>query len=251
MISMVRQRVEEADARAGEEANDFVPAAPRENAGAGEEGTASAGETNETGPAEAAGTDDSESRGNGAGAGNGSRQGSPRGNGAASGAHSSSALGDYIRGLCRDAWGQQIRFLIGIQAFDEAELMLDFSEVQWFAQQDLLRWRRELFTSKVEALIARATEAATQEGGRSAAIATLYQAREAAMEGAMPTCKTAWIGRSGAFKAAPTGPRRSLRLKSSSPKANTWRSSAEPPNGWPPIPSNRPCGPSGTVLRIG
>lgn len=93
----------------------------------------------------------------------------------------SSRMGEYIRGLCRDACGQQLRFLAANRCFDGAELMLTFSEIQWFAQTDRLRWRRDIYTIKAEALASDATEALGQ-GKRVEAITLLNRAREAAME---------------------------------------------------------------------
>lgn len=70
---------------------------------------------------------------------------------------------ERARNACRDAWWQQVRFFIAIQRYDDAERMLDFTEIQWFARDDLPRWRRELFTSRAENLYAQASEALSRD----------------------------------------------------------------------------------------
>lgn len=88
-------------------------------------------------------------------------------------------LGQYVRGLCRDAWGQQLRYLTALGDFDAAEQMLDFSELQWFGRGDVAGWRRSVYTAKAEHLAAQAQEE-RHEGEKKDATSTYGQAREAA-----------------------------------------------------------------------
>lgn len=88
---------------------------------------------------------------------------------------------DQLRNLCRGAWQEQLRFLTSIGQFDSAELMLDFSEVQWFAQGELPKWRRDLFAAKAESLTSEAVTA-QEHGELKEAISWLQKARLAAME---------------------------------------------------------------------
>lgn len=205
LISLARQRVEAADARISADQADrsagevlHPPGAfgrggdrPRPDVeargGNGEEEEAAGGAD---GPAEGAEAHPEAGNGNGQAfppeswEAEGGDDGRPR-SAATSAGGGALAIGRYIRGLCRDAWGQQLRFLVGCGAYAEAELMLDFSEVQWFAQEDLPRWRLELFTAQAERLAAEATQAAS-EGDRGTATMLFHQAREAAMEAGDP-----------------------------------------------------------------
>jgi tetratricopeptide (TPR) repeat protein len=59
---------------------------------------------------------------------------------------------EYIRTVCRQAWGKQISYLLGQSDFETAIDLLEFPDIEWFADQDLPRWRRRVYTSQAQYL---------------------------------------------------------------------------------------------------
>jgi hypothetical protein len=59
---------------------------------------------------------------------------------------------EYIRKVCRQAWGKQISYLMGIGDYETAIDLLEFPDIAWFAEQYLPRWRRRVYTSQAESL---------------------------------------------------------------------------------------------------
>jgi tetratricopeptide (TPR) repeat protein len=59
---------------------------------------------------------------------------------------------EYIRKVCRQAWGKQIKYLVETGKYETAIDLLEFPDIEWFAEQDLPRWRRRVYTSQAENL---------------------------------------------------------------------------------------------------
>jgi hypothetical protein len=59
---------------------------------------------------------------------------------------------EYIRTVCRQAWGKQISYLLGQSDFETAIDLLEFPDIEWFAEQDLPRWRRRVYTGQAQSL---------------------------------------------------------------------------------------------------
>ncbi|MBW8879520.1 MAG: hypothetical protein JF614_31690 [Acidobacteria bacterium] len=59
---------------------------------------------------------------------------------------------EHIRQVCRQAWGQQITYLLGRGEYEVAIDLLEFSDIEWFASRDLPGWRRRVYTSQAESL---------------------------------------------------------------------------------------------------
>ena len=74
--------------------------------------------------------------------------------GEAPGARAASGWSEYLKQICCDALHRQIRLLVAEERFQDARLLLEFSEVQWFARQEIERWRREIYTAEAEYLFA-------------------------------------------------------------------------------------------------
>lgn len=87
--------------------------------------------------------------------------------------------GRYLRELASRAWGQQIRALVRKERYDEAVGLLDLAKVQWFAGDNLPRWRRSVYTAKAEALYARGLQAEHSKS-KAEARRLFGEAREAA-----------------------------------------------------------------------
>jgi hypothetical protein len=145
LITAARQRVEDNLQTAEAEARDE---APLEEAGGEEEEEEVSGleKTPEPESTRPEGTQESEER---AETGNGARAVPP-----ASPPHSSSKVStaEYIRKVCRQAWGKQVTYLLGISDFETAIDLLEFSDIEWFARRDLPIWRRRVYTSQAESL---------------------------------------------------------------------------------------------------
>jgi len=170
LISNVRQRVNDLTQGLGEPEIERGEVSQAEVEGSG-------GDDERTPPKDVEGSGDHETGSDGGTSSGGRRVGAP---------HPGRILprvatADHLRALCRDAWGRQVRYLISSEQFDQAELMLDFSELQWFAQDDLPRWRRELYTAKAEALSSDGI-AAQSSGEPERAVDLFHEARVAAME---------------------------------------------------------------------
>jgi hypothetical protein len=167
LISMVRQRVDALARQEAEGADAAEPETDEEAAGPEDEPEAKAESTDDE--AETSGSDET----------------GPEDDAEPSAATAAHAVSfresEYVRGLCRDAWEEQLRFLTAISSFEEAEYMLDLSEIQWFAQDDLGRWRRDVYTAKTEALVSQALGLQDDE-----AYGLLHEARQAAMEAGDP-----------------------------------------------------------------
>ena len=59
---------------------------------------------------------------------------------------------EYIRKVCRQAWGKQVRYLLGTGEYETAIDLLEFPDIEWFAERDLPRWRRRVYTSQAQSL---------------------------------------------------------------------------------------------------
>lgn len=91
----------------------------------------------------------------------------------------------YIQRVCRSAWSQQIKHMIKTGGVDEAIQLLEFSQVQWFAQEDVAEWRRSAYTAKAEILRAQGQDAQDNENLSRAAERWL-EGRAAALRAADP-----------------------------------------------------------------
>jgi tetratricopeptide (TPR) repeat protein len=86
----------------------------------------------------------------------------------------------YIGQVCRDAWSREIDYLIAAGDFDSAIQLLTFSEVQWFAQDEIQDWRQRVYTAQALNLRARALDM-KGEGNWRAALPVWREGRESAM----------------------------------------------------------------------
>ena len=93
---------------------------------------------------------------------------------------SESPAAEYIRGVCRQAWDQQISYLLGQGDFEGAINLLDFPDIEWFAHQDLPRWKLRALTSKAEILRASGRDAAERRSWKEA-VARWKEGRDAAV----------------------------------------------------------------------
>jgi hypothetical protein len=59
---------------------------------------------------------------------------------------------EYIRTVCRQAWGKRISYLLSLSDFVNAIDLLEFPGIEWFADQELPRWRRRVYTSQAQSL---------------------------------------------------------------------------------------------------
>lgn len=95
-------------------------------------------------------------------------------------APSESPAAEYIRGACRQAWDQQISYLLGQGDYEGAINLLEFPDIEWFAHQDLPRWKLRALTSKAEILRGRGRDAAERRSWKEA-VAAWKEGRDAAV----------------------------------------------------------------------
>ncbi|HSG39329.1 MAG TPA: hypothetical protein VLE27_06800 [Thermoanaerobaculia bacterium] len=91
-----------------------------------------------------------------------------------------SPAAEYIRGVCRQAWDQQINYLLGQGDYQGAINLLDFPDIEWFAWQDLPRWKLRALTAKAEILRARGRDAFERQSWKEA-VSSWKEGRDAAV----------------------------------------------------------------------
>jgi Tfp pilus assembly protein PilF len=74
----------------------------------------------------------------------------------------------HIRRVCRTAWNRQIDHLLKTGGVEKAIQLLEFSQVQWFAQEDVADWRRSIYSAKAESLRAQGQDALDRKDSRLA-----------------------------------------------------------------------------------